>query len=159
MHIHMHIVHHNSCIYICKWYALIIYHIHMYMEYICHHQYVTVSPSLSLSLSLSLSRSLSLSLSLSHSLTLSLIIINTWPSDPIHDSCSLPGGQIRENNFTYRSVQVSAKEPLIIWLFYTDSVWCICCGRPDTPGSDPQHRIMRYCFYYLTWLGCLFPSD
>jgi len=79
---------------------------------------------------------------------------NTWLPDPLkrdrptqrsNDLCSLPSCQISENDVTYRSV-------LILCVL-------ILCGRPDTPGSDPQRKIMRYCFYYLTCLGCLFPSD
>ena len=60
-------------------------------------------------------------------------------ADPMNHLCLLPDCQISGNNFTYLSVQVF--------------------GGSDAPGSDPLYKIMRYWFYYSTWLSCWFPPN
>ena len=66
-----------------------------------------------------------------------------YPPDSINDPCSLPDCQISGNCLNCHSVR---------------SVQ-ILCGGTDAPGSDPLHKIMRYWFYYPTWLASSFPPN
>ena len=71
------------------------------------------------------------------------IYVYTYPPDPISHVCSLTGKYISRKHFTYRPVQIFE----------------IMFRRFLFSESDPPHKIMRYWFYYSSWLGFSFPQD